>query len=615
MEMVTGWFNTLKEHLKSEVPGWEDMFKDPRRVFNADESGFPLCTTTGRVIAPTGAKHVYQVVSNNKQQITVMACMNANGDFMPPLIIYPGQRLRDTGMEGFPEAIYGVSNKGWMDSDLFIHFLQHFIVFVKERSIALPVILFIDGYSTHISLEASNLCSENSIVLYCLLPNATHVLQACDIGLFGPMKAAWNKELKSWSMDNIGQIVNKSIFPSLFKRAWQNVATITNAAHGFTRSGLFPLCSENIDKTKLGPSKILSPNRSNGDSKASPTKECSTDNQSISVSAHQNIADGSFVSVVPQDQNSAANQTLSVPLCPSLTQSGKETSNPSVTPIPTANHTATTSSSPKANPDPLDTQSDTVTVSGTGTVTSSSITTPNATVISSPAASPSAVASPSTSETQIPCATATNPVLGLPPLPNPKLSGYISPAFASLTMPEIKKKEQRNKTLVSKIPKALSGRKALQMLQERKEKKENEERMKQERALERKRKQVERALLKMRKDEERQRKKDEKMAKSALKSALKSKLKRKRKQSVSSDSDTENVKVMYAETDDDDEFCTFSSVCFKCETPCSKTESFVQCALCDRMLHVACSDNLVLQSLTDEERTENDYFCDDCTFD
>lgn len=269
--MVSGWFKTLKEHLASEVSGWEEMVKDPRRVFNADESGFPLCSTTGRVIAPTGAKHVYQVVCNNKQQITVMACMNANGDYMPPLIIYPGQRLRDTGMEGFPEAIYGVSNKGWMDSDLFLQFLQHFIAFVTEKCITLPVLLFIDGYSTHISLEASKLCADNNIVLYCLLPNATHVLQACDIGLFGPMKAAWNKELKNWTMDNIGQIVNKSVFPSLFKRAWENVATVSNAAHGFTRSGLFPLCPENIDKTKLGPSKVLSPNTS-----ASYTQEMKT---------------------------------------------------------------------------------------------------------------------------------------------------------------------------------------------------------------------------------------------------------------------------------------------------------------------------------------------------
>lgn len=186
LDMVMGWFDNLKQHLESEVPGWEDLIKDPRRVFNADESGFPLCTTTGKVIAPTGAKHVYQVVCSNKQQITVMACMNANGDYMLPFIIYPGQRLRDTGMEGFQEAIYG----GWMDSELFVQFLHQFIDFVHETCITCPVILFIDGYSTHVSLEASQLCYDNKIVLYCLLPNATHVLQACDIGLIGPMKAA-----------------------------------------------------------------------------------------------------------------------------------------------------------------------------------------------------------------------------------------------------------------------------------------------------------------------------------------------------------------------------------------------------------------------------------------
>lgn len=111
-EMIQGWFVNLEEFLRREVPGRKDLVKDPRRIFNADESGFPLCVNTGKVLTPKGARHVYQVCSSSKQQLTVMACFNAIGNFVPPLIVYPGERFRDSGIHEFEEAIYGHTING-----------------------------------------------------------------------------------------------------------------------------------------------------------------------------------------------------------------------------------------------------------------------------------------------------------------------------------------------------------------------------------------------------------------------------------------------------------------------------------------------------------------------
>ena len=46
------------------------LIKDPRCIFNDDESGFPLCVKSGNVLSLTG-------LENSKTQITVMACLNA----------------------------------------------------------------------------------------------------------------------------------------------------------------------------------------------------------------------------------------------------------------------------------------------------------------------------------------------------------------------------------------------------------------------------------------------------------------------------------------------------------------------------------------------------------
>ena len=51
IEMITGWYDGVTKFLKKEVPDYETLLTSPRRVFNADESGFPLAPKPGRVLA------------------------------------------------------------------------------------------------------------------------------------------------------------------------------------------------------------------------------------------------------------------------------------------------------------------------------------------------------------------------------------------------------------------------------------------------------------------------------------------------------------------------------------------------------------------------------------
>ncbi|KAH3774378.1 hypothetical protein DPMN_175760 [Dreissena polymorpha] len=84
--------------LDLEFPNDHDvLLEDPRRLFNADESVFLLAVKS----AATGSKNVYQIVTNTKIQITVMASFNAFGEYPPPMIILPGERIRDVGLAGW----------------------------------------------------------------------------------------------------------------------------------------------------------------------------------------------------------------------------------------------------------------------------------------------------------------------------------------------------------------------------------------------------------------------------------------------------------------------------------------------------------------------------------
>ena len=66
------------------------------------------------------------------------------------------------------------------------------------------MVLLLDGHSSHINLEAAKFAREEEILLYCFPPHTTLILQPCDVGLFWPLKANWNKSVTKYPCDNSG---------------------------------------------------------------------------------------------------------------------------------------------------------------------------------------------------------------------------------------------------------------------------------------------------------------------------------------------------------------------------------------------------------------------------
>ena len=112
----------------------------------------------------------------------------------------PGGKFRSNPLEGsVPGAYLGRSPSGRMDSDLFSGWLkEHFARWIPP---ARPVVLLLDGHSSHINLEAAKFAREEGILLS---PHTTHILQQCDVGLFRPLKANWNKSVTKYTCDNSG---------------------------------------------------------------------------------------------------------------------------------------------------------------------------------------------------------------------------------------------------------------------------------------------------------------------------------------------------------------------------------------------------------------------------
>ena len=228
------YFSLLKKTLEDN-----NLLDKACSIYNMDETGMPLDHKQPKRIAPKGMKKVYGPSSGNKCQITILACSNAVGNVLPPMVIFKGERLNHEWTKGeIPNTIYGMSPQGWIDQELFVKWLEK--LFIENIPKTRPVLLLLDGHSSHFTPEAIKVAAESEIVLFCLPPNATHMAQPLDVSFFGPLKKHWYNVCHTFMTDNPGKVVTKFHFCSLLNEAWfQSIQPETIKA-GFRKVGVYP---------------------------------------------------------------------------------------------------------------------------------------------------------------------------------------------------------------------------------------------------------------------------------------------------------------------------------------------------------------------------------------
>ena len=162
-----------------------------------DETGFVIVPKLEKVIAKKGARQVHKIAQGNSHDhISVAPTISADGSYIPPLIIYKGVRTIPGLLDGAPPGtVMGFTSTGYMREDLFQMYLDHFIQSIPPTR---PVLLMLDGHSSHISYTIVDFCRNNGILLYALPPHTTHVLQPSEIP-FAKLKKEYSKACEKYS--------------------------------------------------------------------------------------------------------------------------------------------------------------------------------------------------------------------------------------------------------------------------------------------------------------------------------------------------------------------------------------------------------------------------------
>lgn len=218
---------------------------DPGRIFNMDETGLSTVQKHREsILSPKGLKQVGKATSAEKGlTITAVCCISATGVFIPPMLIFPRKNFAERLLKGAPPGTIGAcSPSGWINSDLFVLWLKHFIKSCNARENPKTVLL-LDNHESHISLDAFELCRSKGIILVSFAPHTLHRCQPLDLTVYGPLKTAYYKRCTEWMNCNVGKRITDDHVAQLFSEAYCKIATVDKCLSGFRTAGIWPMNS------------------------------------------------------------------------------------------------------------------------------------------------------------------------------------------------------------------------------------------------------------------------------------------------------------------------------------------------------------------------------------
>ena len=165
----------------------------------------------------------------------MLTTFSADGKVPPGMIVYPYQRPPRDVVAPVPQPwVIGLSNSGWMKSDIFFEYIVNVLdPYLIQQNILKPVVLFLDGHKSHMSYTLSEECSKQHIIISTLLPNSTLILQPADVSVFKPLKSAWKLTVREFQREHPNTVVTRVNFAALIDKTIGLAAKESAIRNGF----------------------------------------------------------------------------------------------------------------------------------------------------------------------------------------------------------------------------------------------------------------------------------------------------------------------------------------------------------------------------------------------
>ncbi|KZV95162.1 DDE-domain-containing protein, partial [Exidia glandulosa HHB12029] len=225
------WFGVLTRTAEETQVETKDFYASDEAAFTGGHG------TRQRVIRARGKGVQHQQRSGDRETMTVLDTICADGRSLPPTVIYKGQHFLTSWKQNNP---LGYSKKGWMTGTISIEWIKHFDAQTRETANGKAHMLLVDGHVTHYTCSFLEYAREHNIHVLCYPAHATHVYQGLNVALFGPLKTAYGQERDRWEREK-HEKVSKKNFLKIYGRAHVRVMTPENVRAVFRASGSWPI--------------------------------------------------------------------------------------------------------------------------------------------------------------------------------------------------------------------------------------------------------------------------------------------------------------------------------------------------------------------------------------
>ena len=218
----------------------------PAHIWNCDESGVQAGRSGGAtVLAKRGRRSIHSIEPNQREHLSVLSCVNADGGSIPNFYILKGLYfLEDYIVQYEPGAVMDMQHNALMTRWLFESWISHFLEYLK---VGLCIdysnrhLLILDGHNSHVTLEVVKISMQSGLDIVSLPSHTSHALQSLDVTCFKPFKTAFRRCRNLWSLENSKKEVGKQDLCEWTSRALKAVLTPNNIRARFRSTGIWPL--------------------------------------------------------------------------------------------------------------------------------------------------------------------------------------------------------------------------------------------------------------------------------------------------------------------------------------------------------------------------------------
>lgn len=106
-------------------------------------------------------------------------------------------------------------------------------------------LLILDGHNSHCTYQFCSFAEKNKIIILCLPSHTTHVLQPCDVGVFGPLLLFWKSEINTFTYAGIP--ITKFNLHKHYAHAWECAFKPETIQSAFWKTGIEALDCNTLD--------------------------------------------------------------------------------------------------------------------------------------------------------------------------------------------------------------------------------------------------------------------------------------------------------------------------------------------------------------------------------